>query len=325
MKATPHHLKQMKFIHVMASSTLLLMLSPALAQSQDKSIIANPKAVANQLKTHQDPTQRFVKPHDESPPPGLHAQPMLTPQIIQDGDEVKVTTHQTLRLSYGEAPHLYMEMGRKVRPFAATASHWDSMSLTGEMATLPAQGLALGLRADEGLYGGLYAGTPHSRLSLPNSYTAHMGYMLNEGAFSMDVGVRYTNNMQLQRADDLLDLQGVSAHGIFNMGALTMLGEYVTTANRVSDQTSHLTGLRPSAWNTELGYRHAWGGIATTFALGYQGSGVPLDGDLPEDRFLAGVRMNLFPNSALSLELRRDRMPDQLSGDAATFKFAVDF
>ncbi|ABK43129.1 hypothetical protein Mmc1_0608 [Magnetococcus marinus MC-1] len=286
--------------------------------------LAYPVLVASQLHAHQDPSSRFTAPATEPLSDGLNLQPNLKTTLFLDGANLTTQEQPSLRLFYGDNPNLYLEVGRKNRPFAATATHWDNLSLAGEMAQLPEQGVALGVQAADGLYGELYVGSLHSSLAQPNSYAAHMGYLHNGESFSMDVGVRYSSHMQLNSSMGTQELQGIGAHGIFNMGSLTLLGEYVATTDGgyVSESA---TALRPSAWNTELGYRYVLGRVNTTFAVGYQGSVSSLNAESPEDSFLAGVRMNLFPNSALSLELRRDSLPDQASDEAATVKFAVDF
>lgn len=69
----------------------------------------------------------------------------------------------------------------------------------------------------------------------------------------------------------------------------------------------------------------------TVLALGCQGTDEAHALELPEDRYLAAVRMYLFENTSLALEYLRDKDYDEAEGGSgehahsATMQLAVEF
>ncbi|OAD19294.1 hypothetical protein THIOM_005082 [Candidatus Thiomargarita nelsonii] len=120
-------------------------------------------------------------------------------------------------------------------------------------------------------------------------------------------------------------VDGLGAHFFFNIGPVSLIGEYVTALDgfNVDHFAFNGKGAEPKAWNAEVGYSFEIATKETTLALGYQGTEEMVAMELPETRVLAGLSVGIYENTTFSFEYARDEDYDE--SDGGTGKDADDF
>ncbi|MEE4379873.1 MAG: LbtU family siderophore porin [Candidatus Competibacteraceae bacterium] len=138
------------------------------------------------------------------------------------------------------------------------------------------------------------------------------------------------NDNQGDNDTDFVPAWTVNAIGRF--GPFSLIGEYLA-ATKPFEETAlpwQDGGAKPAAWNLEVGYDFDWF-RGSTVAIGYQGTRQALALELPKQRFLATLSMEIYDSTALSLEWAYDEDYDINEGgtgnDANTFvaQLAVEF
>ncbi|NVM21797.1 MAG: LbtU family siderophore porin [Desulfobacterales bacterium] len=174
-----------------------------------------------------------------------------------------------------------------------------------------------------------------------NGFGAGAVYAYENDGINIDIGVGYINN--IGDSDLMTDkipgseiadyVAGYAAHCIFNIGPFTLIGEYVAAADdfKVGELPFAGHGAQPAAWNIELGCTFELAGKETTFALGCQGTEEALALELPKERYMVSVGVEVFKKTSLALELAYDEDYDVSDGgtgedaDIATIQLAVEF
>ncbi|HIE02099.1 MAG TPA: LbtU family siderophore porin [Thiotrichaceae bacterium] len=253
--------------------------------------------------------------------------------------------------NFTEVP-FYLAAGQLYVPFGRFESHMISDPLTLEIGEAREKAAQLGFEI-EGLYGSVYifnGMTQDDADDKIDHYGANLGFAQETEAFSYDVGVSYISDLAdsdglsgalegVAPAGDLSQLadydyvNGLGAHLLFNIGPVSVIGEYLTALDDFNAE--HLAfkgkGAEPKAWNAELGYSFNIVGKETTFALGYQGTDEAVAIELPETRLLAGLSMGIYKNTTFSVEYAHDEDYDVSNGgsgedaQSVIFQLAVEF
>lgn len=160
--------------------------------------------------------------------------------------------------------------------------------------------------------------------------------------WALDTGVSLINSIadsgSLQEAlpntEDLDDeVLGWNPHARLEAGNWTLTGEYIAALEPFeSDELAFDgSGAQPEAWQLEVGYEVPWGLMPVTTAVGWQGTDEALALGLPAQRFLAGVSVEPWQATSLSLQLARDEDYDRGNGgtghdsETAKVQMAVSF
>jgi hypothetical protein len=136
----------------------------------------------------------------------------------------------------------------------------------------------------------------------------HMGYAL---------GASWINNLadsdSLQEIIiDPNDLQekvgGIGLHGLLNLGSFVLIAEYLgaTETFDIADLAFNGSGAQPQAWNLEAAWLFQVMGKEAVIGVAWQQTKDALALELPESRFLATVSIEVYKNTALSLEYAHD-------------------
>jgi len=228
---------------------------------------------------------------------------------------------------------VYLAVGQLYVPFGNFESHMISDPLTLELGEAREKAAQVGFEKG-GVYGAIYAfnGATGSEDKIDH-YGANIGFAQETKRFSYDLGVSYISD--IADSDGLSDtlgenatspdydyVGGLGAHFLFNIGPVSLIGEYVTALDGFN--VDHLAfngkGAEPKVWNAEVGYSFEIGGKETTFALGYQGTEEMVGMELPESRLLAGLSVGIYENTTFAFEYSRDE--DYGEGDGGTGKDA---
>ncbi|MEN8217176.1 MAG: LbtU family siderophore porin [Pseudomonadota bacterium] len=222
-------------------------------------------------------------------------------------------------VTLGES-ELYLAVGQFYVPFGNFESHMISDPLTLELGDAREKAAQVGFETG-GVYGSIYAfngATQEDSEDKIDHYGANIGFAQETEGFSYDLGVSYIS--------DIGDSDGLGAHFLFNIGPVSLIGEYVTALDGFNGK-----GAEPKAWNAEVGYSFEIGGKETTLALGYQGTEEMVAMELPESRILAGLSVGIYENTTFSFEYARDEDYKQSDGgtgknaDMMILQLAVEF
>ncbi len=104
---------------------------------------------------------------------------------------------------------------------------------------------------------------------------------------------------------------GGAASLVAEFAGMTVIAEYVTAMDEFTPGELSFgptgKGAKPSAWMMEAAYGFELGGRPTTVALGYQGTEEAASLDLPRNRFMVGLSVELAEALSLGVEWSRDR------------------
>jgi hypothetical protein len=240
----------------------------------------------------------------------------------------------------------YLAVGQLYVPFGNFESHLISDPLTLELGEAREKAAQVGFEKG-GVYGSIYAfngATQEGSEDKIDHYGANIGFAQETERFSYDLGVGYISD--IGDSDGLSDtlgenvtspdygyVDGLGAHILFNIGPVSLIGEYVTALDgfNVDHFAFNGKGAEPKAWNAEMGYTFEIGGKETTLALGYQGTEEMVAMELPETRVLAGLSVGIYENTTFAFEYARDEDYDENDGgtgkdaDMMTLQLAVEF
>ncbi len=232
-----------------------------------------------------------------------------------------------LTLGGSELP-LYLSVGQLYVPFGYFESYMLSDPLTLEIGEAREKAAQLGFETS-GLYGSVYVFngmTQDGSEDKIDHYGSNIGFSQEIKNLSYDFGVSYIND--IADSDGLSDaisdddwpvqdyeyVGGFGAYISFNIGSISLIGEYVTALDQFD--VEHLAfngiGAEPKAWNVELGYTFNIAGKETTLAIGYQGTEEAME--LPETRLLTALSVSIYDNTTFSLEYAYDEDYDISDG-----------
>jgi hypothetical protein len=225
-------------------------------------------------------------------------------------------------------------------PFGNFETHLVSDPFTLELGETANGAVILGFEQN-GLYASLYAfkgDTSDGGDSHIDQLGATLGYTREAEGFDFDIGLGYINNLADSNslADFLADDHGVDTddldsyvgalniHAIANMGAFSIIGEYMRAqdAFQPNEWAWQGRGAKPQAWNLEAAYHFNLAGKEATVALAYQGSDEAV-GLLPESAFIGGVSVGIYDNTSLAMEWRRSQDYSLADGGSDTKDTAI--
>lgn len=101
---------------------------------------------------------------------------------------------------------------------------------------------------------------------------------------------------------------GISAHGSWRYGAVTIIGEYVGALESYATGEMEFAGrgATPASWMLEAAYDFVAAGMEATAAAGYQATREAVALELPARRLLAAVSVALSERVTLGAEWARD-------------------
>ena len=263
----------------------------------------------------------------------------------EDDTEPMDLDEGTITLGNLEKFPLYLTAGKMYVPFGAFESNMISDPLTLELGETRESAAQVGFEAS-GFYGSFYAFNSDINETGDDdeikSFGANVGYGLENDSMFLDLGVGWINN--LASSDSLTDYlgsgaeiqdypAGLTAHLTLGYGPFMLIGEYLGAldAFQASELVFNGTGAEPNAWNIEAAYTREIKGKETTFAVGYQKTDEALALELPEERMIASVGVEIMDNTSLAVEYLSDEdysVNDGGTGNdanGATLQLAVEF
>jgi hypothetical protein len=244
---------------------------------------------------------------------------------------------------------VYLQAGKMYVPFGNFETHMISDPLTLELGETRESAALLGLEY-RGFYVGGYAFNGDvDEIGEDNEiecFGFNGGYAFENEQFSLDIGGGWINS--IGESDVLTDaleangigelddyVEGLYGHAIISWMGLTLIGEYVGATDDF--ETNELEfrghGAEPESWNIELGYTFPVGAREAFVAAAWQGTDEALALELPEDRYMGGVGIEVYPGAGatLKLEYAHDEDYDEKDGgtgneaDMVTVQLAVEF
>ncbi|MBF0368629.1 MAG: LbtU family siderophore porin [Magnetococcales bacterium] len=278
-----------------------------------------------------------------------------------DGETQLDVDSATITIGNTDKYPIYMTAGLMGLPFGVYPSNMISDPMTLDIGETYDTAVLVGFE-HAGWYGSFYVFNGESNNMNSEDEIEHFGGNLgvaHEGdGFTFEIEVAAINSLEnsdmFTGMDQDLDgdgtadwdvgqmqdyVPGVSAHAILGIGGFALIGEFTGAADEFSAGEITFDGspAQPYAWNIEAGYTTEINERSTTFAIAYQESDEALDLGLPEERFLAGVSMEILRNTTLAFEYAHDEDygtehtgtgTNQGSGndsDSGTLELAVEF
>ncbi len=218
---------------------------------------------------------------------------------------------------------LYLSAGKMYVPFGNFESNMIQDPLTLELGETRESAVQIGFEA-AGFYGSVYAfngdvGETDDNDKVDN-YGANLGFAFEQEQFNVDIGIGYINNItDADTMTDALDdftaggkdftedyVSGFASHLIINTGPFQLIGEYVGAVEEYAAGEMGTKSVRPESWNIEAAFTRKVLGKDTTFALAYQGTHDSLAIELPENRYMGAIGINILENTALKIEYMHD-------------------
>lgn len=159
-----------------------------------------------------------------------------------------------------------------------------------------------------------------------DNWGAVIGYAMESDDFNFAGSICYINDIGDSDAlhdalgsNDVADyVGGWTLSAFIETGPFVIIGEYVSATDAFDPSLIEFNGAgaEPSAWNIEAGYNFLIAGRAAVAAVGYQGTAEALALELPEERVLAAISVEIMERTALSFEWAHDT--DYGVGDGGT-------
>ncbi len=275
-----------------------------------------------------------------------HANIVLLYEEGEDGDELLVD-EGTITLGNLEKFPAFLTVGKMYLPFGSYLTNMISDTLPLELGEISDSAAQIGFEA-AGFYGSMYVFNGDiyetGEDDKIDNFGFNLGYVYESDGFTLDAGADWLNNIaDTNGLGDFLEgvvggeiddyVEGFAAHLLVETGPFTFAGEYLTALDsfQVGELDFNGAGAEPEAWSLEASMTTELLGRETTFSLGYQGSDEALALELPEERYLATVRMMILENTSLALEYLHDEDYDKGDdgtgddADALTMQLAVEF
>lgn len=246
----------------------------------------------------------------------------------------------------GQSPR-FLTVGRIYLPFGVYETHLVSDPLTLEIGETRETTAQLGF-VTGGFNGSAYLFNGTNKKDGENrigSWGANLGYAHESDSLTWVAGIGYISD--LGDSDTLQDVIGDNLGGNdigdrtggwtvaagIEIGPFNLIGEYLSATDSFDAVAVpwRTDGAQPKAWNLEAGYRFDMPGKGTTIAVAYQGTGQALALDLPAERWMVGLSVDILENTALSFEWAHDKdyaVSDGGTGESAdtvTAQLALEF
>jgi len=252
-----------------------------------------------------------------------------------------------ITIANADVAPVFLTTGQIYVPFGAYETNLISDPLTLEIGETRETTVQLGF-VYQGFGGSVYAFNGDNDIdgdSRIGSWGANLLYGQERKDITWTVGAGYINDLgdsdtlqdsvadnRSARLDELIE-SGDPLAGTFSsdptertggwtanlaviVNGFNLIGEYLTATDDFdADSLSFRDqGAKPSAWNIELGYAFEIFGKESVIAAAYQGSDEAVALELPKERWMLGLSVGIFANTALSLEYAYDTDYDQDDG-----------
>jgi len=252
-----------------------------------------------------------------------------------------------ITIANADVAPVFLTAGQIYVPFGAYETNLISDPLTLEIGETRETTVQVGF-VYQGFGGSVYAFNGDNDIdgdSRIGSWGANLLYGQERKDITWTVGAGYINDLgdsdtlqnsvadnRSARLDELIE-SGDPLAGTFNsdptkrtggwtanlaviVNGFNLIGEYLTATDDFdADSLSFRDqGAKPSAWNIELGYAFEIFGKESVIAAAYQGSDEAVALELPKERWMLGLSVGIFANTALSLEYAYDTDYDQDDG-----------
>lgn len=252
-------------------------------------------------------------------------------------------------MTFGPGPWSFTA-GQYFVPFGVFESHFISDSLTLELGETRESALQFGIGSG-GLHGAVYTfngDLDEDGDSGVDSFGVAVGYSDQGDDTGFGLHLSYISNIgdsdSLQElVEDNLGEDGIysdqvsgwSASAVLRFGNLSLLTEYLDATEDfdVGEMEFEGKGAEPTSYMVEAAMDFELAGLPATFALGYQATDEAAALELPEERFLVGLSVEMMDGVALAVEGAFDEgygdpeTNDYSGGDAdtVTFQLAAEF
>jgi len=242
---------------------------------------------------------------------------------------------------------VFLTAGQIYVPFGAYETNLISDPLTLEIGETRETTVQLGF-VYQGFGGSVYAFNGDNKIdgdSRLGSWGANLLYGQERENLTWTVGAGYISDLgdsdtlqdsvadnRSARLDELIE-SGDPLAGTFNTdptertggwtanfaviaNGFNLIGEYLTASDDFDPASLGFNGqgAKPSAWNIELGYAFEIFGKESVVAAAYQGTDEAVALELPQERWMLGLSVGIFDNTALSLEYAYDTDYDKDDG-----------
>lgn len=261
----------------------------------------------------------------------------------EDGTDLEVDVAR-ITIANPDASPFSLTAGQIYVPFGMYETNLVSDPLTLEIGEARETALQIGFIQD-GFDGALYLFNGSNKKNGRNeisSWGANLGYGQGSDDMSWAAAIGYISDvgdsdlLQDVIADNLgsNDIrQRVPAWTIganVSFGPFHLIGEYLAATKSFESAAVPwgINGAQPSAWNLEVGYGLQLMGKDATVALAFQGTREALALELPRERWLLGISIDILNDTALSFEWAWDDDYDIGTGESAdtvTAQLAVEF
>ena len=145
-------------------------------------------------------------------------------------------------------------------------------------------------------------------------FGAAAGYSVETDRFALDLNLSYINDLgdsdglEVGGAEDYDRVAGISASAMLTMGSITVLGEYLGALDRFGADYAAFGdyGAKPTTWMVEAAYGFEAAGKEATVAASYQTTDEALELELPKNRILVGLSVEVMEGLSLAFEWARD-------------------
>ena len=253
--------------------------------------------------------------------------------LLEKDDEDDIAVADAF-LTFEPADTLAISAGQQTLRFGVFETNMisDPMTLVlGETAAVSVVAEIDAGLATISLFGFDGANEPHGK-SRVESFGAAASHSLEQGGFSVDLGVSWINDIgEAGDTPDLIadGLGGLEANNdedeendvfysdpvpafaasiVVGVADITVIAEYVTATENFqpSEIAFRDAGAEPSAMGFEVAYGFDLAGSDATFAVGYQETDQAVALELPRERVLGALSVGIMENVTLALEWARD-------------------
>jgi hypothetical protein len=219
----------------------------------------------------------------------------------------------------------FVTSGQQFVPFGSFETGLVSDPLTLEIGETRETAVLGGF--DNGMFSaGVYAFNGTNEKTSGNETVDNWGAVFGFTRDGFSAGIGYIND--IGDSDGLQDgltgntlvdhVPGITANAMAEFGGFTFIAEYTAATDdfQVGELSFNGAGAQPEAFNIEIGTGFTLAGKEASFAIAYQGTDEAIALELPETRIAAAVSVEIYENTALSLEWAHDE--DYSTSDSGT-------
>lgn len=260
--------------------------------------------------------------------------------VVKNDDDDDIAIDETFLTIAPPEGTWALQTGRYVVPFGVYETNMISDPVTLELGET-GQDAVMFAAESGGLYGSAFAFDGDLERGGNNTidgFGVALGYAMEIEGGAVDANLSWINDLGESdgfRIDSAGsdNVPGWAASVVLGWGDVTLIGEYLTALDGFEGDGIEFgdAGAEPSAWTVEIAYGFDLGGRDATAAVGYQGTSEATALELPENRSLVGLSVEMAEGVALSTEWKRDEDYGEAEGgtgksaDTVTVQLAAEF